>query len=169
MSNPVDVQSLRALRDGQRGIEWLQGLARSNVRRSQGEAADRAYALASEIDRLDQDIQSTYTDDKFFFKLPKAWWAWVPLLYSGGFLYSAHTEFYEDRLNRWMWFVVGLGVFAVFFLIRKVWMENTRKLEKKQSRPRLKGQRAALMVELLRTRDTLIEQTRSPAIAPEDA
>ena len=158
MSNSVDVQSLRELRDGQRGIEWLQGLARANVRRSQGVVAEQAYALASEIDRLDEDIQSTYTDDKFFFKLPTAWWAWVPLLYSGGFLYSAHTEFYEDRLNRWMWFAVGLGVFAVLFLIRKLWMENTRKLDKRKARPRLKGQRAALMVDLLKARDALVEQ-----------
>tara|TARA_Y100001978_G_scaffold190260_1_gene193306 strand:- start:256 stop:765 length:510 start_codon:yes stop_codon:yes gene_type:complete len=163
MSNPVDVQSLRELRDGQRGIEWLQALARANVRRSQGPASERAYALASEIDRLDEDIQSTYTDDKYFFKLPKAWWAWVPLLYSGGFLYSSQTEFFEDRMNRWMWFLVGFGVFAVFFLLRKAWMENTRKIDKTKARPRLKGQRAALMVELLQVRDTLVGEVSKVA------
>ena len=168
MSNPIDVQSLKELRDGQRGIEWLQGLARANVRRANGVVSERAYALASEIDRLDEDIQRTYTDDKFFFKLPNAWWAWVPLLYSGGFLYATQLEFIEERLNRWMWFVVALGTFAVFFLMRKVWMEQTRKLDKKKTRPRLKGQRAALMVELLQTRDALLEQARTVDKVPED-
>ena len=159
MSNPLHVQSLIELRDGQRGIEWLQGLARANVRRSNGLLEERAYALASEIDRLDEDIQRTYTADTFFFRLPKAWWAWVPLLYSGGFLYATQKEFYEERIQQWMWFVMILALFATLFLVRKWWMETSRKVDKRQSRPRLKGQRAALMVELLQVRDALVAQS----------
>jgi len=159
MSNPVNVQLLQELRDGQRGIVWLQGLAQSNVRRSDGALGEQAYELAGQIDRLDEEIQDTYVEDRFFFPLPRAWWFWVPALYLCGFLFAAQTEVYEDRLMRWMWSLVFWGAFGIYFLIQKKAMEESRKRQKSQQRPRLKGERAALMVRLLETRDALIHCT----------
>ena len=166
MSNPIDVQLLRSLRDGQRGIHWLQNLARANVRRSDGGPFEQVYGLAAEIDRLDGEIQETYTLDKFFYRLPRAWWVWVPLLYLGGFLLAAQAELYEDRLIRWMWSLIIFGGFALTFLAKKAAKEGALKHAKVLRRPRLMGERAALMVQLMETRDQVVEAAVSSLSTP---
>jgi hypothetical protein len=161
MSNPIDVQLVRDLRDGDTGLHWLQSLACGNVRRSAGGASEQVYVLAAQIDVIEEQIKETYIPDKFFYGLPLYWWVWVPLLYAFGFLYAADREFYEDRLMVWMLFLLGLGVFALTFLFRKAAKESGLRREKIQRRPRLKGERAALMVQLMQARDQVVENALS--------
>jgi len=165
MSNPIDVQLLRTLQDGHTGLHWLQSLARGNVRRKSDSASEQAYVLAAQIDVLDEQIRETYTLDKFFYRLPPGWWAWVPLLYSFGFLYAAQRELYEDRLMVWMWFLILLAGFALTVFARKVSIESGLRRGKLRRRPRLKGERAALMVRLMQTRDHIVENL--PSVLPE--
>lgn len=158
MSNPLDITVLNSLRDGQYGIVWLQTLAAAGVRRSDGDAAVRAYALAQRVHELDEEIQATLVVDKEHFELPKLWWVWVPALYTGLFLWSMDAEHYEDRLSKWMIALVCLGVLAVWVLFVKYSRELSLRRVKAQLRPRLKGERAAAMVDLLRARDACVAQ-----------
>jgi hypothetical protein len=166
MSNPIDVQLLRELRDGHTGMHWLQSLACANVRRSAGGHSEHAYTLAAQIDSLDEQIQETYTLDRFFYALPEGWWIWVPLLYVGGFWYAAQRQVYEDRLIYWMWFLIIFGGLALTVLAKMVSKEWVIKHAKVNRRPRLKGERAALVVQLMETRDHLVENVLSLAIKP---
>jgi hypothetical protein len=158
MSNPVDTIVLNSLSDGQYGIVWLQTLAAAGVRRSDGDAAVRAYALAQRVHELDEEIQATLVVDKEHFELPKLWWVWVPSLYTGLFLWSMDAEHYQDRLNKWMIALVSLGVLAVWVLCVKYSRELSLRRVKAQLRPRLKGARAAAVVDLLRARDACVAQ-----------
>jgi hypothetical protein len=161
MSNPIDVQLLRELRDVHTGLHWVQALARGNVRRNTGGSSEQAYVLAARIDSIEQQIKETYVSDKFFYRLPEGWWVWVPLLYYVGFWFAARRVFYEDRLMHWMWFLILLGGLALTFLVRKVAKESVLKRAKASLRPRLKGERAALMVQLMQTRDHVVENVPS--------
>jgi hypothetical protein len=161
MSNPIDVQLLRDLRDVHTGMHWLQNLARAQVRRSAGGPSEQVYTLAAQIDALDEKIRETYALDKFFYRLPEGWWIWVPLVYLGAFLYAAQRDSYEERLMYWMWSLMIFGGIALTFLARKVAKESGLRREKVRRRPRLKGERAALMVQLMETRDHLVENAQS--------
>lgn len=156
MSNPLDTILLNSLSDGQYGIVWLQTLASAGLRRSDGDAAVRAYALAQRVHELDEEIQATLVVDKEHFELPKLWWVWVPSLYTGLFLWSMDPEYFQDRLNKWMIALVCLGVLAVWVVCVKYSRELSLRRIKAQLRPRLKGERAAAMVDLLRTRDSCV-------------
>ena len=157
MSNPVDVQSLCGLRDGQSGMAWLQILAQSNVRRSDGVVAERAFALAGRIDQVDEEIDATRTDDRFFYQLPPGWWMWVPILYFGAVVFAGQWADSDMRILVWMWILVAFGGVAITFLAKKYGKEGSLALEKVRRRSRLKGERAALMVELLKARDELVD------------
>jgi len=156
MPNPIDTILLNSMTDGKYGIDWLQALAAAGVRRSESEAAVEAYALAQRVHELDEEIQATWVVDREHFELPKLWWVWVPALYTGLFLWSMDAEHYEDRLNKWMIALVCLGVLAVWVLFVKHSRELSLKRVKAQLRPRLKGERAAAMVDLLRARDACV-------------
>jgi len=156
MSDPIDLQILRHLRDGNTGMEWLQSLARSNVRRSACEHSELAYTLAAQIHQLDEDIKETYALDKFFYKLPPGWWIWVPLLYFGAVVFAAQWTDSYMRVLVWLWVLVAFGGIAATFLAKKFAKESTLMLEKVRRRPRLKGERAALMVHLMETRDHIV-------------
>ena len=161
MSNSPTVQTLQESHEGLRGIDWVHGLARAGVRRSQGELSVRLYALAQELDEVEQQIESTMTADKFYFKLPTAWWAWVPLLFAFGFLYAAQGDFYERRLVLWASALALFFVFAAFFWLRHRTMEAIRLEKKRRNRPRLKSDKHALVAELLSVRDELVVQIQT--------
>jgi hypothetical protein len=158
MPNPIDTILLNSMTDGKYGIDWLQSLAAAGVRRSDSETAVEAYALAQRVHELDEEIQATMVVDKEHFELPKLWWVWVPALYTGLFLWSMDAEHYEDRLSKWMIALVCLGVLAVWVLFVKYSRELSLRRVKAQLRPRLKGERAAAMVDLLRARDACVAQ-----------
>ena len=165
MSNHVDLQILRDLRDGNTGMSWLQGLARANVRSSDGAYGQLAYALAAQIDEIEQAIKETYAQDKFFYRLPSGWWMWVPLLYFGAMVFAAQWTDTDTRVLVWLWIVVGFGGIAITFLAKKFAKESTLKREKVRRRPRLKGERAAIMVTLLKTRDQIVEVVLKERVA----
>jgi hypothetical protein len=170
MPNPIDTILLNSMTDGKYGIDWLQSLAAAGVRRSESEAAVEAYALAQRVHELDEEIQATWVVDKEHFELPKGWWFWVPSLYAGMFFWSMDADHVDDRLNNWMISVVCLGVLAVWVLFVKYSRELTNQRFKAQLRPRLKGERAAAMVDLLRARDACVAQYEASISAqfPED-
>ena len=167
MSNPIDVQSLQSLRDGQRGMVWLQGLARSNVRRSAGGVAERAYDLAGRIHAVEEEIQTTHTPDKFAFPLPPGWWIWVIIVYFSTIAFAKLQADGDMRILVWMWCLVAFGVFAIVFLAKKYGKESALTMEKRRRRARLKGERAALMVDLLQTRDALVQSVSTLPPEPE--
>ena len=156
MSNFITVQTLRELHDGLTGMAWVQGLARAGVRRRQGGLQEQLYALAHQLDDLEQQIESTMAADRLYFRLPMVWWAWVPLLFSGGFLYAAQGEFYEQRLVVWALSLMSFFAFAALFWFRHRAEEAIRTEIKRRNRPKLKAQKGELMAELLTTRDALL-------------
>ena len=158
MANPIDTLLLNSLTDGKYGIVWLQSLAAAGVRRSDGDAAVQAYGLAQRVHELDEEIQATFVVDKEHFELPKLWWVWVPALYTGTFLWSMEAQHYEERLSKFMIALVTLAVLAVWVLFVKFSRDLSMKRIKAQLRPRLKGERAAAMVDLLRARDVCVAQ-----------
>ncbi len=158
MPNPIDIILLNSMTAGKYGIDWLQTLAAAGVRRSDSETADEAYALAQRVHELDEEIQATWVVDREHFELPRLWWVWVPALYTGLFFWSMDADHYEDRLNKWMIALVCLGVLAVWVLFVKYSRELSLRRVKAQLRPRLKGERAAAMVDLLRARDACVAQ-----------
>ena len=158
MSNFISVQTLQELHDGQSGIAWVHGLARAGVRRRQGALEDKLYALAHQLDGLEDQIESTMAADRFYFRLPTVWWAWVPLLFSGGFLYAAQGDMFEQRLVVWAVVLMSFFVFAALFWFRNRVVEAVRLEKKRRHRPKLKMQKKQLMAELVGARDELLVQ-----------
>ena len=166
MSDYLALQTLRELHDGLRGIDWVHGLARAGVRRKDGQLQDELYALAHRLDEVEQEIERTMAADRLYFRLPTAWWAWVPLLFSFGFLYAAQGEFFHQRLLVW---ALALGLFfgvAGLFWFRNRTVEAIRLEQKRRDRPRLQRERNAIVEQLLRTRDALLGQVSSPTNMP---
>ena len=155
MGTPLDKPLLRSLTDSHQGIVWLQALARAGVR--SGDDAHGVYALAQVAHELDDAIQDTYRGEQLYFPLPDGWWIWVPMLYGGGFLWAMERKHVEQRLGGFMWVCIAIAVAFAAVLMLKFVRERRVLLERSRLRPRLKGQRAAAMADLLRARDALVQ------------
>ena len=147
------------------GIHWLQTLAGAGVRRADGELAERAYGLAQELDLTDEEIARTYVVDVWFFSLPKGWWFWLPCMYCGAFIWSAHEDSFEERVLTWGWFLIIFGVFASMVIGYKLVSEFRLKLEKIRTRPLLERRRKGLESDLMAVRDELVAK-QSDVVGP---
>ncbi len=152
----MSASQLRALHHDLSGIQWLQGLASSGLRRNSCPEAADAYVLARRVHELDEAIQATYTLDQLYFPLPKGWWIWVPLLYGFGFLWALQQDSFEDRLLTWGWSIMLFGVVAAWVLFTKAYREHRVKQEKLRRRPILRAERIAVMSDLMELRDRCI-------------
>jgi len=155
MSSLLDKPLLRSMTDSHRGIIWLQALAKAGVRT----VDDRfgVYALAQRTHELDDEIQDTYRAEQLYFPLPGGWWIWVPMLYGWGFLWALERTHVEERLGGFMLVCIGVAVLFAAVLMLKFVRERRVLRARARLRPRLKGQRAAAMADLLQARDALIE------------
>ena len=161
---------LRQLTDGHLGIQWLQGLAQAGVRSSGDGPEGVAYVLAQRANELDDQIAETFRGEHVFFPLPPGWWIWVPLLYAGGFMWALErrpsaanpTDFVEERWYAYMGFCVALGVISASVLIVKYLRERRILRERALRRPRLRGERAAVMVDLMEARDAIVGDSPEP-------
>ena len=154
--DPVSASQLRSLHRDLLGIQWLQGLANSGLRRSMCPEAAEAYARAEHIHNLDDAIQDTYALEQLYFPLPKGWWIWVPMLYGFGFLWALRQDSFEGRLFTWGWSMQVFGVFAAWVLFTKAYREHRAKAEKRRRRPLLREERVQAMNDLEALRDQCI-------------
>ena len=138
-------------------MQWLQGLAKSGLRRTTCTQAADAYARAEQIHRLDEAIQDTYAPEQLYFPLPKLWWIWVPLLYGLGFLWALQHDSFEERLFTWGWSMKLLGLIAAWVLFTKFHREHRAKKAKLNRRPNLLAERRDAMSDLESLRDRCIE------------
>ena len=99
--DPVSASQLRTLHRDLSGLQWLQGLARSGLRRGTCTEAREAFARAERIHVLDEAIQDTYAPEELYFPLPRWWWVWVPMLYGLGFRWALEQDSFEERLLTW--------------------------------------------------------------------
>jgi len=164
MMHPISTSQLRALHPHLRGMQWLQGLAASGLRRSSCSEAEAVYGLAAQIHELDEAIQQTYAMEKLHFSLPKGWWIWVPLLYLLGYLQAFRKDSFDERVIAWGSSLILFGVLAVWMLSWKARKEYKAKAEKERQRPLLQRQRAQAMEELIRLRDDTIEACKASGL-----
>lgn len=172
MKSPVEKGILRQLTDGHLGIQWLQGLAQAGVRSSGDGPEGVAYLLAQRAHELDDQIAETFQGEQVFFRLPPGWWLWVPMLYSGGFMWALErrpsagnpNDFVEERWYAYMTFCIVLGVLSASVLIVKYVREQRILRERKKRRPRLRGERAAVMVDLMAVRDAIVSDSTEPKV-----
>ncbi len=153
---PISASQLRALRSDHTGMQWLQGMAKSGLRRSTCSEAAEAYTIAAQVDELDDAIQATFASEQFFFPLPKWWWVWVPLLYWLGFLWALQQDSFEERLFTWGWSMKLFGVVAGWILFMTAHREYRAKQEKLKRRPILRAERSTAMADLEAMRDRCI-------------
>lgn len=163
MSNSLSLQTLRELHAGLSGIAWVHGLARAGVRRKESGLQEALYALAHRLDEIEQQIEATMAADRLYFQLPTAWWAWVPLLFSFGFLYAAQGEHLKGRLVIWALALMLFFAFAALFWFRNRFWEAIRLEKKRRNRPQLKSEKDSIVMELLQTRDALLAQVADDA------
>ncbi|MEC8192862.1 MAG: hypothetical protein VX127_09020 [Myxococcota bacterium] len=162
-------QNLNHLSSSSLGIQWLQGMARAGIRRTDGGEAARMYELAQELDELDDKIAETFVGEQLFFPLPNGWWIWVPLLYSGGFLWALRhraeatdvNAYTEERMSIYMMFCVALAVISMVVLGIKFFRERDARLRKQRQRPTLVAARDGVRNELVRLRDALGARTQA--------
>lgn len=172
MTSLVEKGILRQLTDGHLGIQWLQGLARAGVKSSGEGPGAVAYVLAQRANELDEQIAETFQGEQVFFRLPPGWWLWVPMLYTGGFMWALErrpsadnpSDFVEERWYAFMAFCVVLGVVSASVLVSKYLRERRILRERAQRRPRLRGERAAVMLDLMAARDELVADSPEPAV-----
>ncbi len=163
----IDRRNLSHLNRGSLGIQWLQGLARAGVRRSTGAVAEQLYALAQQLHDIDEEIAQTFVGDQLFFPLPDGWWLWMPLVYSGGFLWALRynseapdsSAYIEERMSLFMMFCIALGVVSAVVLSVKFIRERDARVRKERLRPTLVDARDGLRNELLRLRETMVAHT----------
>jgi hypothetical protein len=160
MADPVNTRQLEGLHEDNTGTQWLQRMASGGLRRSAGEDAAAAYALAARVQALEDAIQETYTMEQLFFALPKWWWFWVPLLYGFGFLWAMQKEHFEDRLSSWMISLMLFGVLAGLVLFIKFYREQTALRAKRLRRPVLHAERTQAMIDLMGARDRCVAAAR---------
>jgi len=154
----IDRTLLNSLRHSSLGMQWLQGLARAGVRRSDGLTSTELYATAQKVHELDDSIAETYVGEQLFFPLPAGWWIWVPLLYAGGFMWALDRRGgVEERVSVFMVFCVVLAVVAAMVLTVKYVKERDARRERARQRPILTADRNAVRTELVRLRDRFLE------------
>ena len=172
MRSLVEKGILRQLTDAHLGIQWLQGLAQAGVRSSEEGPGAVAYVLAQRANELDDQIAETFQGEQVFFRLPPGWWLWVPMLYTGGFMWALErrpsadnpNDFVEERWYAFMAFCVVLGVVSAAVLILKFVRERRILRERALRRPRLRGERAAVMVDLMAARDAIVADEPDPSL-----
>ncbi len=162
MEPHIDKGILRAMNDSHPGMTWLQALSRSGLRSGEGEPGAPAYQLAQRVHEIEDEIDLTYQREEVYFPLPPGWWIWVPLLYSGGFLWAADKDFYEERLVGFMLFCIAFALILGVVLLSKYVRERRILLDRAKKRPRLLGERAAVMVDLMALRDVLVGDSEAP-------
>jgi len=155
---PIDILMLRGIRSGRSGIYWLQVMAGAGLRRSESELYERAYGLAGELERTDEEIADTHVVDVLFFPLPKGWWFWFPCTYAAAFIWAAQRGQFTERVLAWGWSLTFFGVLALMVLLYK-WVSEVRlKQEKLKARPLLENRRDELETDLLAIRDAIVAE-----------
>ena len=127
------------------------------------------YDLAQELHELDEEVAETFVGEQLFFPLPNGWWIWVPMLYSGGFLWALRHRseatdvhaYTEERMSIYMMFCVALAAISMVVLGTKFIRERDARLRKQRQRPTLVAARDGVRNELVRLRDALGAKTHA--------